>query len=447
MGKRRVGFKKAPKNSVNNLKSAVSSEDEDEIETHLESLLDDEIDQYNSLKEKTLLEKGKKGKGRKRNAGDSDQEEEVYGLELSSDEEGEDGEGAAKLLEDSADEDDDDDNDEDIFGGDDPNHGIPDSRAWGKKANVFHNTDYVDQDFGGFDGSDAEMAEQEETEAKEIQKRLTAELDEEDFLGLIPAVATKPKKADKGKEVLKVDFDGLSVSEKRKLIQRECPEVVHLLEEYKEKIDEAKILKEEMDNHRKSHPFLHDFYATKYHTILNYCINISFFLYLRATSPTDCKGHPVIKRILQFRRLLDELNTFDPEKYKKSQAKPKKLKKKKTIANESAPGSSFQFQARQQQQYDQALEEQMKSQEPEDAESEDETHEKRGINYTIAKNKGLTPYRKKELRNPRVKHRMKFRKATVRRKGQVRTARTETRKYDGELTGIKMNVSKSIKFK
>lgn len=47
------------------------------------------------------------------------------------------------------------------------------------------------------------------------------------------------------------------------------------------------------------------------------------------------------------------------------------------------------------------------------------TDEKRGITYQISKNKGLTPRRKKELRNPRVKNRMKYRKAKIRRKGQV----------------------------
>ncbi|ODM99131.1 Something about silencing protein 10 [Orchesella cincta] len=441
MGKRRVGFKKA-KNSLNNLQNAGSSEDEDQIETRLESLLDDEIDQYNSLKEKTLLEKGKKAKGRKAKAGDSDEEEEVYGLDLSSDEE-ETGEGAEKMLEDSADEEDD-DNDDELFRGNDAEDGIPDSRAWGKKARIYHDTDYVDQDFGGFEGEDAEMAEQEEAEAKEIQKRLTAELDDDDFLGLVPAVVSKPKKAEKGKEILKVDFDTLSVADKRKLIQRECPEVVHLLDEYKEKLAEAKTVKAEIDT--QSSTFLRDFYVTKYHTIMNYCINISYFLYLRATSPTNCKGHPVIKRILQFRRLLDELNTFNPEKYLKSQEASKKTKPKKS-SKSKAKASAAQAS---QQQYERALAEQMDLGNNEAAGEDsgaEETLEKRGINYTIAKNKGLTPYRKKELRNPRVKHRMKFRKATVRRKGQVRTPRTETRKYDGELTGIKMNVSKSIKFK
>lgn len=37
----------------------------------------------------------------------------------------------------------------------------------------------------------------------------------------------------------------------------------------------------------------------------------------------------------------------------------------------------------------------------------------------MAKNKGLTPKRKKIDRNPRVKNREKFRRAKIRRKGQV----------------------------
>lgn len=43
----------------------------------------------------------------------------------------------------------------------------------------------------------------------------------------------------------------------------------------------------------------------------------------------------------------------------------------------------------------------------------------------MAKNKGLTPKRKKIDRNPRVKHREKFRKAKIRRKGQVCVPRME----------------------
>lgn len=78
---------------------------------------------------------------------------------------------------------------------------------------------------------------------------------------------------------------------------------------------------------------------------------------------------------------------------------------------------------------------------------EEEEVGKRGINYQIAKNKGLTPHRSKEQRNPRVKHRMKFRKAKIRRKGQIREPRKELTKYGGEISGIKATVIRSVKLK
>lgn len=103
----------------------------------------------------------------------------------------------------------------------------------------------------------------------------------------------------------------------------------------------------------------------------------------------------------------------------------------------------------------------------------------------MAKNKGLTPKRKKIDRNPRVKHREKFRRAKIRRKGQVRfqhiddtqlprlvcvhlelrlhvndidiktivyvhqvrDVRREETRYSGELSGIRAGVKKSVKLK
>ncbi|XP_076321844.1 something about silencing protein 10-like [Tachypleus tridentatus] len=80
-------------------------------------------------------------------------------------------------------------------------------------------------------------------------------------------------------------------------------------------------------------------------------------------------------------------------------------------------------------------------------EDEGEEGEKRGISYEIAKNKGLTPHRKKEQRNPRVRLKMKYKKAKTRRKGQVREPRKELSRYGGELSGIRAGVVHSIKLK
>lgn len=71
--------------------------------------------------------------------------------------------------------------------------------------------------------------------------------------------------------------------------------------------------------------------------------------------------------------------------------------------------------------------------------------EKRAASYEIMKNKGLTPHRKKANRNPRVKKRLAYDKAMVRRKGQVREVITgaAAANYGGELTGIKKNIARS----
>lgn len=72
---------------------------------------------------------------------------------------------------------------------------------------------------------------------------------------------------------------------------------------------------------------------------------------------------------------------------------------------------------------------------------------KRAITYAIAKNKGLAPKRKKEVRNPRVKKRKKF-DEKMKKLGsmkQVYKGGEGRGGYGGELTGIKTNVVKSVK--
>lgn len=72
---------------------------------------------------------------------------------------------------------------------------------------------------------------------------------------------------------------------------------------------------------------------------------------------------------------------------------------------------------------------------------------KRAIGYVIEKNKGLAPKRKKEVRNPRVKKRMKYeeKKRKLASTRAVYKGGEERGGYGGEKTGIKTGLVKSTK--
>ena len=79
-----------------------------------------------------------------------------------------------------------------------------------------------------------------------------------------------------------------------------------------------------------------------------------------------------------------------------------------------------------------------------------EPGQNRPASYAILKNRGLTPYRSKAQRNPRVKQRMRYDKASKRIKGAhaVYNPKHPGRGlYTGERSGINTNVVKSTLFK
>lgn len=196
-----------------------------------------------------------------------------------------------------------------------------------------------------------------------------------------------------------------------------------------------------------------DFIRFKYEIILNYCTNISFCLMLR-TKELPVKSHPVVKRLEQYRQLLDEMQSeqgdlleqvteilkavkegrplysiSDGSQVHSSKKSPrftsltKKLtcKKEATMREEQLLFDSIDEETNienldaTEEKYD----DESAIDEKDDAALNMNEEAKRAITYQIAKNRGLTPYRKKELRNPRVKHRNKYRKAKIRRKGAV----------------------------
>ncbi|KAF5283229.1 hypothetical protein FQA39_LY17376 [Lamprigera yunnana] len=336
---------------------------------------------------------------------------------------------------------------------------LPNVRAWGKDKRSFYATDYVDPDYGGYHGKDAIRADQEEEEAKNLQKQLIDEMDEDDFA--FDFVGKDSKTEEKQpEELIKKDISQLSRRQRIELLQKESPEFFGLVEDFKGKMSLLKefinpVLELWKKNKVKDSNAM-QFARTYQEVVSNYCTNINMYLLLKA-SRVNVHNHPVIKRLFQFRKLLTQLDpifetvmksqmkllidSFEMSEKKENSKKllnvlQKSTKKKNLILPKEVKAVKF----------DEKIEDTKKSEEPND-EREGEEDSRRAITYQIAKNKGLTPHRNKLQRNPRVKHRNKYRRALIRRKGAVRTVRTELTRYGGELSGIKATVSKSIKIK
>lgn len=462
----------------------------------------DVIDNYDpseSEEEYTETEKKLLNDVRKKKVEGSDSEEEFLAFDEDEDDLGDENSDFDDILDTEKFEHDSDVND-------DEDDDMPDSRAWGKQKKAYYNTDFIDQDYSTFTAQEEELAKQEEDEARNIQQRLAKELDEGDFtLDVFCESAQEMsvegmETTDKTSTKLKTDFSNLTKRQKIDLFRKDAPEFEGLVTDFKkyaeESINYLKPIIEFFDSQNIQNQGILEFIKTKMGLTNNYCTNIMFYLLLKSKR-IPIRNHPVVKRMLQVRqlllqlekkyeeivkpeiqRLLEDLHLNKEIIFDDSEIITKKSTKKlgilKTFAHESAHVSEDEALS-EDQEYDEEEEEEdgtesavdepiskkMKLQNSSDDEEDEEMDEnegdvgateeteisKRGITYQISKNKGLTPHKKKELRNARVKNRNKYRKALVRRKGAVRPIRSQEKRYDGEMTGIKANVKRSIKIK
>ncbi|NWX22844.1 SAS10 protein, partial [Aegotheles bennettii] len=375
---------------------------------------------------------------------------------------------------------------------------LPHELSWGQRKQLYYDTDY------GSDGQaknkakrkqqevDAEE-EEEEQEAQVIQRRLVQGLGEDDYgLDVIRGYVTEQQKTQdsEGRKIDK-DLQALSKKQQLKLLKQESPELLQLIEDFEVKLME---LKDEL------HPLLQmvrsgtipqgkgsRYLQTKYHLYLSYCANISFYLVLKAKR-IPVHSHPVIERLVAYRNIINDLAVVDQklssqvrtllrsyydkreERFRREKKfpiflplDPKKNKPKRApaLANGQAaaaePSDESDMDEEAALNYYKMMEEKLKlkRKRPEEQEALEEEEvleggdldKKRGVTYQMIKNKGLTPKRKKLDRNPRVKHREKFRRAKIRRRGQVREVRRELHRYGGEASGIRAGVKKSRKLR
>ncbi|XP_023782860.1 something about silencing protein 10 [Cyanistes caeruleus] len=381
-----------------------------------------------------------------------------------------------------------------------PEAKLPDELSWGQRKQLYYDTDYgTDAQAKGKRSQqeiDAEE-EEEEQEAQVIQRRLVRDLGEDDYgLDMIQGYLAEQRKIhdSKGQKIEK-DLQTLSKKEQLKLLKQESPELLQLMEDFEVKLME---IKDEL------HPLLlmvrdgtipqgkgSRYLQTKYHLYLNYCANISFYLVLKSKR-MPVHSHPVIERLVAYRNLINDLavidqrlspqvrmllrNYYDKKEQKQrkenkfsvfltmdgNRSKPKRAPapvngQAAAAASSSDESDESELDEEAALKYYKMMEEKLALKRKrrgdqdafeEAAESEGEDpSKKRGVTYQMIKNKGLTPKRRKIDRNPRVKHREKFRRAKIRRKGQVREVRRELHRYAGELSGIRAGVKKSRKLK
>ncbi|CAG4971599.1 unnamed protein product [Colias eurytheme] len=460
----------------------------DKIKVNSKFDLDGSYEMSDSENEYTEKEKSIIKSLRKEKEGDSSSEEEVYKF---SDSENESDNNDLEMA------------DSDVEGQEKSDDDLPDSKAWGKQKRSYYSTDYVDEDYGGF-GDDEEAALMEEEEAKNIQKRLIEQLEEDDFK--LEFISPLQPSIDESKETLiKSDLSQMSKRQKMQILEKESPEFAGLIEDFKSKLTVAKDDLQPVMKLIKGGTLpectASKFVKTNYDLILNYCTNISFYILLKSQR-ISIQNHPVIKRLYQYRQMLNKMEPIycevikpqienilnavqnkiklqvvreNNKKRKSSKGSPEQPNKKLKLINalekdegedtgvsdeDSGDEGNDYFKPRDVENNKNNESDESGFSDNEEGGTEDiqlppsqnenivdEMGEKRQITYQIAKNKGLTPHRKKEQRNPRVKHKLKYRKAKIRRKGAIREPKTEVTRYAGEASGIKTNVKKSIKIK
>lgn len=451
--------------------------------------LSDSEDEY-TPREKALLEKVRKSQ---RQQQDESSEEEVLGLDADDDSDDSGSEQEDGDIDQFRDSDDEEDEDE----------GLPDVRAWGKKKQAYYDTNFVDQDYATYSAKEEELAALEAQEAKSIQQRLAKQLNESDFSldVLAPTEQAVDREDDASK--LTTDFSKLTVREKQMLFKKDSPEFEGLVEDMHHHLEESQaILLPFLDYCKQNNvtglPII-KFAKTLNNLYLNYGNNVAYYLILKAKR-IPVKSHPVVKRLVQMRQLIEQLvQRYDkivkPEIERlmadlqagkeieivplQTQIQPKKLRNlmrsfsgdddddEQEQSDDDDDDDFLDVQPKtkrmkldsgeQHQQKQPGLGEASENDEEgveeegghdEDEEGEDMGQERRPINYQISKNKGLTPHKHRaDQRNPRVRNRKRFMKAVKRRKGAIRLPRTEIPKYEGEKTGIKAYLKRSINIK
>jgi len=506
-----------------------------------EDFYEDEVDKFHKNEDKILLEKAG-GKLVDDDDSGSEGEKEVLKFDDDDDDDDESDEEMNQMikiqmnrlkrqgkgLEGESDEDEEDEDEEE-----EKKKRVDDKAGtWGgTKSSAYYGADHVESDES--DDEETEDAQRlEYEEAMLIQKRIESKFDDDDFgLDLLRSDTADATVADENLHLLAnrapkteasilANFSKLSKSEKLTLLKKESPELLGLVKDYRDTLIELRDRVNPLFQLVKEGKIPSgdgggaEYVRLKLKTLVGYCLNLNFYLMLKAKK-TSVVDHPVIKRLLQYKKTMRELEPLD-EKLgpnidrilkmvrEGKEVKPKPVTERIEItedddndgdnaenlgesdADEDAEedddelpeelpsfGGGRGGQKRKKAKLEtvdsirddvEAKLKKMKKLKTSDLDdvggvasaggvatsagtTTDTVEDKRKATKEMEKNRGLTPHKRKELKNPRVRLREKFRKAKIRRKGAVREQRFEAGNYGGEASGIRAGLKKGIKIK
>ncbi|GFR93578.1 something about silencing protein 10 [Elysia marginata] len=297
-------------------------------------------------------------------------------------------------------------------------------KSWGKKRSDFYGSGVRRKPKEAESDEDDEWT-MEQKEIEKLQQKLDEDLDEDDFL--IPSLPKEKAqgKGTKGTSDLNIKRN-LNAKEKEELKKKLHPEAEPLREELNKCLEEIESLNGQAGWKFESRDTCFRMLAA----------NIAFYLHL-IEKDEDCRGHPVLKRIVQWKKLSKQYEAIPSELMEESDEEISKSASQTDISVKKARLTLEDSEDDQ---------DSLEDEEEAGGEDPDQNDEigSRPITYEMEKNKQK---KKAAPNNPRVKHREKFRKAKIRRRGQIREPKTEVHKYQGEASGIRAGLVKSVKFK
>ncbi|CAJ0931814.1 unnamed protein product, partial [Mesorhabditis belari] len=322
---------------------------------------------------------------------------------------------------------------------------LPSRENWGKKRQAFYSTSYVDNDIAVGNEDEEEDALLEEEDATARQRVLDAAIADLDIYEKLDENETQVIEV-----VKKVDHDWNPVK-----VQKKNKTTAKILEDYKLKMEMFNVIVKPLFEVAQLLPAESPL-KLKLQLCANtygvYLCNVQLWLSMKADSiaqqkETDFKvdGHPALEKISTLKKMTDQIDSFVGRNSDLFTKLIKKAKEGKTVdVEEHYPIVSEK----------RAIKKKLKEEMEEEAlaeeleENDDEMNEgRRGINYTIEKNKAQQYRKKKAPGNSKVRKRQQFKSAMKRQNSQRPKLRKEEARYSGESRGIRISTIKSVKLK